>query len=141
MRTLNTHRTSVSRKAALLVTLFTSSFFTFAQSGSPEQIEMNGSNGSTVMGSIQATFDSPWAMTFLPDGHSLVTEKAGALWLLDENQQKRFAVSNVPSVTARGQGGLGDVIVHPDFASNSTIYISYIAVSYTHLTLPTILLV
>ncbi|WP_334056850.1 PQQ-dependent sugar dehydrogenase [Alteromonas sp. S005] len=126
MRTLNTHRTSVSRKAALLVTLFTSSFFTFAQSGSPEQIEMNGSNGSTVMGSIQATFDSPWAMTFLPDGHSLVTEKAGALWLLDENQQKRFTVSNVPSVTARGQGGLGDVIVHPDFASNSTIYISYI---------------
>ena len=126
MRTLNTHRTSVSRKAALLVTLFTTSFFTFAQSDSPEQIEMNGSNGSTVMGSIQATFDSPWAMTFLPDGHSLVTEKAGALWLLDENQQKRFTVSNVPSVTARGQGGLGDVIVHPDFASNSTIYISYI---------------
>jgi glucose/arabinose dehydrogenase len=126
MRTLNTHRTSVSRKAALLVTLFTTSFFTFAQSDSPEQIEMNGSNGSTVMGSIQATFDSPWAMTFLPDGHSLVTEKAGALWLLDENQQKRFEVSNVPSVTARGQGGLGDVIVHPDFASNSTIYISYI---------------
>ena len=126
MRTLNTHRTSVSRKAALLVTLFTTSFFTFAQSDSPEQIEMNGSNGSTVMGSIQATFDSPWAMTFLPDGHSLVTEKAGALWLLDENQQKRFAVSNVPSVTVRGQGGLGDVIVHPDFTSNSTIYISYI---------------
>ena len=126
MRTLNTHGTSLSRKAALLVTLFTTSLFTFAQSGSPEQIEMNGSNGSTVMGSIQATFDSPWAMTFLPDGHSLVTEKAGALWLLDKNQTKRFAVSNVPSVTARGQGGLGDVIVHPDFASNNTIYISYI---------------
>lgn len=46
--------------------------------------------------------------------------------MLDKNQQKRFAVSNVPSVTARGQGGLGDVIIHPDFASNNTIYISYI---------------
>ncbi len=52
-------------------------------------------------------------MTFLPDGHSLVTEKTGGLWLLDGNQQKRFEVSNVPEVTARGQGGLGDVIIHP----------------------------
>ena len=126
MQTLNTHKTSMSRKAALLVTLFATSFFTFAQSNSTEQIKMTGSNGSSVMGSVQSTFDNPWAMAFLPDGHSLVTEKAGTLWLLDKNQQKRFAVSNVPSVTARGQGGLGDVIIHPDFASNNTIYISYI---------------
>jgi glucose/arabinose dehydrogenase len=109
-----------------LVALFATSFFTFAQSNSPEQIEMKGSEGTTVMGSVQSTFDNPWAMVFLPDGHSLVTEKAGKLWLLDENQQKRFEVSNVPSVTARGQGGLGDVIIHPGFASNNTIYISYI---------------
>ena len=126
MQTLNTHKTSMSRKAALLVTLFATSFFTFAQSNSTEQIKMTGSNGSSVMGNVQSTFDNPWAMAFLPDGHSLVTEKAGTLWLLDKNQQKRFAVSNVPSVTARGQGGLGDVIIHPDFASNNTIYISYI---------------
>ena len=126
MQITNTHKTSKSRKAALLVTLFATSFFTFAQSNSPEQIEMKGSEGTTVMVSVQSTFDNPWAMVFLPDGHSLVTEKAGKLWLLDENQQKCFEVSNVPSVTARGQGGLGDVIIHPDFASNNTIYISYV---------------
>ena len=126
MQITNTHKTSKSGKAALLVALFATSFFTFAQSNSPEQIEMKGSEGTTVMGSVQSTFDNPWAMVFLPDGHSLVTEKAGKLWLLDENQQKRFEVSNVPSVTARGQGGLGDVIIHPGFASNNTIYISYI---------------
>ena len=73
-----------------------------------------------------ASFDKPWAMTFLPDGHSLVTEKEGVIWLLDSNQQKRFSVSNVPDVTVRGQGGLGDVIIHPEFATNNTIYVSYI---------------
>ena len=126
MQITNTHKTSKSGKAALLVTFFATSFFTFAKSNSPEQIEMKGSEGTTVMVSVQSTFDNPWAMVFLPDGHSLVTEKAGKLWLLDENQQKCFEVSNVPSVTARGQGGLGDVIIHPDFASNNTIYISYV---------------
>ena len=126
MNITSKHRTSMNRKAAVLVTLFATSFFTFAQSTSSKQVEMKGSEGTTVMGSVQSTFDNPWAMVFLPDGHSLVTEKAGKLWLLDENQQKRFEVSNVPSVTARGQGGLGDVIIHPDFASNNTIYISYI---------------
>jgi glucose/arabinose dehydrogenase len=126
MKTTNKHKTSMNRKAVFLVTLFATSFFTAAQSGSSEQVEMKGSVGTSVTGSVQSTFDNPWAMAFLPDGHSLVTEKAGTLWLLDEYQQKRFEVSNVPSVTARGQGGLGDVIIHPDFASNNTIYISYI---------------
>ena len=106
------------QKIALLLTLFATSFFASAQSNSSEQIEMKGSKGTTVTGNVLTSFDNPWAMAFLPDGHSLVTEKAGSLWLLDENQQKRFAVSNVPSVVARGQGGLGDVIIHPDFASN-----------------------
>ena len=126
MKTTNKHKASMNRKAVLLVTLFATSFFTSAQSVSSEQVEMKGSVGTSVMGSVQSTFDNPWAMAFLPDGHSLVTEKAGTLWLLDENQQKRFEVSNIPNVTARGQGGLGDVIIHPDFASNNTIYISYI---------------
>ncbi|WP_287133417.1 PQQ-dependent sugar dehydrogenase, partial [Alteromonas sp.] len=114
------------QKIALLLTLFATSFFASAQSNSSEQIEMKGSKGTTVTGNVLTSFDNPWAMAFLHDGHSLVTEKAGSLWLLDKNQQKRFSVSNVPSVVARGQGGLGDVIIHPDFASNNTIYISYI---------------
>ncbi|GFD66930.1 PQQ-dependent sugar dehydrogenase [Alteromonas sp. KUL106] len=126
MQTTSTHKNRLSHKTALLVTLFASSFFSFAQSDSSKQITMKGSNGTTVIGNVKSSFDNPWAMTFLPDGHSLVTEKTGTLWLLDENQRKRFSVSNVPSVDARGQGGLGDVIVHPDFASNSTIYISYV---------------
>ena len=119
-------KTVTRKKLAVAAAVFVTSLTAWAQSGSAMQIEMKGSKGTTITGSLLSTFDSPWAMTFLPDGHSLVTEKAGTLWLLDENQQKRFAVSNVPSVTARGQGGLGDVIIHPDFESNNTIYISYI---------------
>ena len=114
----------IKQKVALLATLLATSFAALAQS--TEQVEISGSEGKALVGEVLSSFDNPWAMTFLPDGHSLVTEKPGTMWLLDKNQQKRFSVSNVPSVTARGQGGLGDVIIHPEFATNSTIYVSYV---------------
>lgn len=114
------------QKLTLLFTILTTSFVASAQSELPTQIDMKGSKGTTLVGEAITSFENPWAMAFLPDGHSLVTEKAGTLWLLDKNQQKRFAVTGTPNVKARGQGGLGDVIVHPDFKTNSTIYISYI---------------
>lgn len=117
---------TLPRKIALIVTLVATSYGSLAQSNSPTQVEMTGSEGTVLMGSAITSFDNPWAMAFLPDGHSLVTEKTGVMWLLDENQQKRAKVDNVPKVTPRGQGGLGDVIVHPDFASNNTIYVSYV---------------
>ena len=113
-------------RIALFFALLLTSGATMAQSGAMQQVEMKGSKGSALTGEVLATFEQPWAMTFLPDGHSLVTEKTGGLWLLDENQQKRFKVSNVPEVTARGQGGLGDIIIHPDFTSNNIIYVSYV---------------
>ena len=114
------------QKLTLLFTILTTSFVASAQSDFPTQIDMKGSKGTMLVGEAITSFENPWAMAFLPDGHSLVTEKAGTLWLLDKNQQKRFAVTGTPNVKARGQGGLGDVIVHPDFKTNSTIYISYI---------------
>jgi aldose sugar dehydrogenase len=78
-----------------------------------------------------AKFDSPWAMTFLPGrgvamtNMALVTEKGGKLWLVDTTKGTRVEVSGVPKVDAGGQGGLGDVIVHPDFAGNGIIYLSW----------------
>ncbi|WP_218397468.1 PQQ-dependent sugar dehydrogenase [Alteromonas lipotrueae] len=114
------------QKLTLLFTILSTSFGASAQPDFPTQVELKGSKGTMLVGEAITSFENPWAMAFLPDGHSLVTEKAGALWLLDKNQQKRFAVTGTPSVKARGQGGLGDVIVHPDFKTNSTIYISYI---------------
>ena len=74
-------------------------------------------------------FDEPWAMTFLPDGRLLVTEKAGVLKLVEmsgpSSANKVGRVSGVPEVAYGGQGGLGDVVLHPQFASNGLVYLSY----------------
>jgi aldose sugar dehydrogenase len=72
-----------------------------------------------------ATFKDPWAMTFLPDGRLLVTEKGGTMALVDVATGKRTEVAGLPKVDAGGQGGLGDVILHPDFANNRFIYLSW----------------
>ncbi|WP_285276352.1 PQQ-dependent sugar dehydrogenase [Halopseudomonas bauzanensis] len=70
-------------------------------------------------------FDAPWAMTFLPDGRLLVTEMAGTLRLHDLASDNTGTISGVPEVAHAGQGGLGDVLLHPQFENNQQIYISY----------------
>ena len=97
----------------------------FAQGGG-ETLDISGSEGTSLAGTVLETFEGPWAMAFLPDGRALVTEKAGTLWLLDENGTKLGEVAGVPEVEAQGQGGLGDVIVHPDFVDNGIVYLSYV---------------
>ena len=71
-----------------------------------------------------ADFDAPWAMTFLPDGRLLVTEKAGQLKLMAADGTVG-TVSGTPDVAFGGQGGLGDVVLHPDFENNAQIYLSW----------------
>ncbi|HVK52763.1 MAG TPA: PQQ-dependent sugar dehydrogenase [Pseudoxanthomonas sp.] len=72
-----------------------------------------------------ARFDQPWAMTFLPDGRLLVTEKTGHLRLTNVTTRQTGEISGVPIVAYGGQGGLGDVILHPHYASNGLVYLSY----------------
>ncbi|MDX1679002.1 PQQ-dependent sugar dehydrogenase [Arsukibacterium sp.] len=69
-------------------------------------------------------FDEPWSMAFLPDGRMLVTEKKGRLLIVSQ-QGEKWLVGGVPDVDYGGQGGLGDVALHPDFASNKLVYLSY----------------
>ena len=72
-----------------------------------------------------ATFNEPWAMTFLPElNQALITEKSGKL-MLWESEGEVVEVKGVPKVAYGGQGGLGDVILHPEFAENRTIYLSF----------------
>lgn len=70
-------------------------------------------------------FDQPWAMAFLPDGRLLVTEKAGRLLVVSQTGEKSAPVGGVPEVEWGGQGGLGDVALHPDFERNRWVYLSY----------------
>jgi len=70
-------------------------------------------------------FDSPWAMTFLPDGRLMVTEMGGTLRLYDLDRDTTGVISGVPAVVHAGQGGLGDVVLHPGYEANQIIYLSY----------------
>jgi aldose sugar dehydrogenase len=72
-------------------------------------------------------FREPWAMTFLPNGMLLVTEKRGNIRFIDfgPSTPRLGSVSGVPQVAYGGQGGLGDIVAHPQFAQNNLIYISY----------------
>jgi aldose sugar dehydrogenase len=72
-----------------------------------------------------ATFDEPWAMTFLPDGRMLVTEKSGKLKLASADGKAIADVPGVPKVDSEGQGGLMDVVLHPRFAENGIVYLSW----------------
>ena len=74
---------------------------------------------------VLARFNEPWAMTFLPDGHLLITEKSGRLLMVNQGGEILSDVQGVPEVAYRGQGGLGDVVLHPDFANNQLVYLSY----------------
>ncbi|MGB5888298.1 MAG: PQQ-dependent sugar dehydrogenase [Acinetobacter venetianus] len=70
-------------------------------------------------------FNEPWALTSLPDQRLLITERKGRLKLFDPKAKTTINVLGVPNVSYGGQGGLGDVILHPDFAKNHWIYLSY----------------
>jgi glucose/arabinose dehydrogenase len=68
---------------------------------------------------------NPWALAFLPEGGMLVTEKAGALRFVATDGSVSEPITGVPEVDARGQGGLLDVTLSPDFAADRKVYISY----------------
>ena len=69
--------------------------------------------------------EHPWGMAFLPDGSILVTERPGRLRLVRNGVLEPEPIAGVPEVWARGQGGLLDVAVHPDFERNRLVYLSY----------------
>jgi len=69
--------------------------------------------------------ENPWAVEVLTDGRMLVTEKPGRLRIVTQDGKRSKPVSGLPAVDARGQGGLLDVAVDPNFAANGTIYWSY----------------
>ncbi|WP_255169260.1 PQQ-dependent sugar dehydrogenase [Natrononativus amylolyticus] len=73
-------------------------------------------------------FDSPWGITFLPDGDGiLLTELEGRLTLLDRGGEDVRQVDGVPEVYAEGQGGLLDVALHPEFDEEPWVYLTYAA--------------
>ena len=76
-----------------------------------------------------AILNEPWAMAQLVDGRLLVTEKKGILKLFDPSTKQVIDILGVPKVVYGGQGGLGDIALHPDFEKNKLFYLSYAEVS------------
>ena len=105
---------------SLLVVLF--SFSTHAKSA--DNI-FSSNAGSRLFAESFGAFNEPWAMTFLPDGDLLVTEKPGTLLLVHLDDRSKVPVKGVPKVAYGGQGGLGDIILHPQYKDNHWIYLSY----------------
>ncbi len=71
--------------------------------------------------------EHPWSMAFLPDGRWLITERPGRLRIVENGRLKPEPVAGLPKIRAHGQGGLLDVILHPDYARNGWLYLSYAA--------------
>jgi glucose/arabinose dehydrogenase len=88
-----------------------------AQSGLPE--------GATLQTAVEG-LEHPWALAFLPDGGLLVTEKPGRLRLVTpDGELVETPVAGTPEVLYSGQGGLLDVVLHPDFQTNSLVYLTW----------------
>jgi glucose/arabinose dehydrogenase len=75
---------------------------------------------------VSAGLEHPWSVAFLPDGRYLVSERPGRLRLIGvDGRLEPQPVGGVPAVAAIGQGGLLDVVLHPRFADNGWVYLSY----------------
>ena len=74
---------------------------------------------------ITRGLEHPWGLAFLPDGAMLVTERPGRLRLIRDGVLDPVPIVGVPEVAASGQGGLLDVVLHPEFARTRLVYLSY----------------
>jgi len=83
------------------------------------------SAGDLTVETVARGLNHPWGLAFLPDGRMLVTERPGRLRIMTRDGKVSPAVTGVPQVRASGQGGLHDVVLDRDFASNNTIYFCY----------------
>ncbi len=102
--------------------------FALASCGShaePEGEMAYGKPGSEFMSESYGEFNQPWAMTFLPNGDLLVTEKPGSLLVVNLAERSKTLVGGLPKVAYGGQGGLGDIVLHPQYSVNNWVYLSY----------------
>lgn len=81
------------------------------------------SNTNYTFELVASNIQIPWGMVWLPDGSMLVTEKSGILYQIKNNVKTE--VKNVPKAYNRGQGGLLDIVLHPDYSENGWLYFSY----------------
>lgn len=112
-------RTSLAFCFSLALSAFATAIPANAQQRFPS------SAGELAVETVAGGLEHPWGLAFLPDGRMLVTERPGRLRLVSASGELSRPITGVPSVMARGQGGLLDVALDPNFAQNRTIYLSF----------------
>ncbi|MGL6289779.1 MAG: PQQ-dependent sugar dehydrogenase [Silanimonas sp.] len=108
--------------AALLAFALAASTASFAAA---ESREFPSENGPVRVTTVAEGLEHPWGLAFLPDGRMLVTERPGRLRIVSADGTLSRPIAGVPRVQARGQGGLLDVALHPKFAENRLVYLSF----------------
>ena len=92
--------------------------------GQPKWVQSEKHNFRVV--SVLKGLSNPWSMAFLPDGRMLLTEREGRLRIINKDfTLVPQAIEGLPEIVVKGQGGLLDVALHPDYAKNGWIYWSY----------------
>ncbi|WP_439497638.1 PQQ-dependent sugar dehydrogenase [Bosea sp. (in: a-proteobacteria)] len=112
------------RRTALVISIIVGlSALATAPAGAQQRYP--SSAGELAVETVAGGLEHPWGLAFLPDGRMLVTERPGRLRLVGADGKLSAPLSGVPNVTGRGQGGLLDVVLDPQFAQNRTIYLSF----------------
>lgn len=115
-------RTAASTRA---IPLILSLALSFAAAPVVAQASQEPPSAPARVTPVVGGLDHPWSMAFLPDGGILITERPGNLRLLRTPGGLSKPLSGVPQVAARGQGGLLDVALSPDFATDRYVYLAY----------------
>ena len=112
------------KKITILFTLFFSVIFLSCDAQvKTNDISIKEEVKNYTLENVVSNIEVPWGMTWLPDGSMLITEKSGILYQVKNGTKTE--VKNMPKVYNRGQGGLLDIALHPDYAKNGWIYMTY----------------
>ena len=114
-------------RKSLLATFCASVMFTTAPAAVAASVqELKSEQGTLEVTTLTQGLEHPWALAFLPDRQGmLVTERPGNLRLVTVDGKLSDPIGGVPDVWAKGQGGLLDVVLSPDFKQDRTVYLSY----------------
>lgn len=108
-----------------ILNLFLATVLIFFQTACAQDQSATSDSEDLQVENIADGLNHPWSLAFLPDGRALVTERSGNLRILDTNNNLSQPLEGTPQVFARGQGGLLDVHLDPEFENNQMIYLSF----------------
>jgi glucose/arabinose dehydrogenase len=114
-------------RKTLIATLCATAFLSLPVLAYAAQVqEFKSEQGSVTVEQVASGLEHPWALAFLPDKQGmLVTEQPGNLRVVSPDGTLSKPISGVPQVWAKGQGGLLDVVLSPDFANDRLVYLTY----------------